>query len=73
MKRRLQPWSIFTYAIAAICLIWVFHGMSFRDVYESVPVLRWQLLAAAVFLDIAGYAFQALRWQVLLRPLSPLP
>ncbi len=72
-RLRALPRFAFTYVIAAVCLIWVFHDTSFREVYQSVPTLRWQLLSAAVFLDIAGYAFQALRWQVLLRPFGPPP
>jgi uncharacterized protein (TIRG00374 family) len=56
------------YAIAAACLVWVFHGIHGGRILAQVRDIRWGWVAVAVALDVLSYVCQGLRWRLLLRP-----
>ncbi len=53
--------------LAVLCLLWVFHDISYREFLEHTSSIRWWWIVPAVACDILGYVFQGLRWQMLLR------
>jgi glycosyltransferase 2 family protein len=60
------------YAIGIGCLVWVFHDVHAGRLFEQFAEINWWLVAAAVVLDICGYAVQGFRWTYLIRPLGRL-
>ncbi len=58
------------YAIAIVCLIWIFHDIRIRDLTHSMTSINWWWVAGAVFLDILSYVCQGMRWSLLLHPLG---
>lgn len=58
------------YAIAVLCLIWVFHDIEIKELTRSIAAINWWWVAGAVFLDILSYVFQGLRWSLLLHPIG---
>ncbi len=65
--------AVLSWGIPLALLIWIFHDFNLREAMESLRGLRWELVAAAVVVDVLGYVFQALRWRTLLAPLGRLP
>jgi glycosyltransferase 2 family protein len=58
------------YAIAIVCLIWIFHDIRIRKLTDSMTTINWWWVAGAVFFDILSYACQGMRWSLLLHPLG---
>jgi glycosyltransferase 2 family protein len=58
------------WAVAAACLIWVFHDVHPRKVLESLVIARWRFVAPAIAFDVATYVLQGARWSLLLRPVG---
>jgi glycosyltransferase 2 family protein len=58
--------------ISAACLVWVFHGVSFRSLRRDIHIASWAWVGAAVGAQSASYVFQGFRWRRLLRPLGDL-
>jgi len=58
------------FAIAALCLIWVFHDVAIKELISSIAAINWLWVVGAVFLDILSYVFQGLRWSLLLHPIG---
>jgi glycosyltransferase 2 family protein len=58
------------YAIAVLCLIWVFHDVQFKELTVSMATINWWWIAAAVLFDILSYSCQGLRWSLLLHPIG---
>jgi hypothetical protein len=56
-----------------VLLVWIFHDLNLSDAVVSLKRLRWELVGAAVVVDVLGYVFQALRWRALLAPIGRLP
>ncbi len=65
--------AVLSYGIPLALLVWIFHDLNVREAVTSLRGLRWELVAAAVVVDVLGYVFQALRWRALLAPLGRLP
>jgi len=61
------------YVIAAVCLVWVFHGIHGETLARQMKAIRWEWVAAAVVFDILSYGWQGLRWRFLLHPVTRLP
>jgi uncharacterized protein (TIRG00374 family) len=61
------------YAIAAACLVWVFHDVGFRDLATHAATIAWGWVAVAVACDVLSYACQGYRWSRLLRPAGEIP
>ncbi len=55
-------------AIAAACLVWVFHDVQGHKLLAQARDIRWQWVAAAVALDVLSYVCQGVRWRFLLKP-----
>ncbi len=64
--------SILGYAIAAICLLWVFHDVNIGSLFRSMAGINWWWVAAAVVFDILSYTCQGMRWSLLLHPIGRL-
>ena len=69
--RRLRP--LLGYAVAAACLVWVFHGVRLGEILPRVAGMRWGWVALAIGCDVASYLCQGVRWTLLLRPTGRLP
>ncbi|HEU0121513.1 MAG TPA: flippase-like domain-containing protein [Bryobacteraceae bacterium] len=63
-------WS---WAVAAACLLWVFHDTELSKLAEHFRGIRWSWVLAAVACDIGSYCFEGIRWGRLLRPIGKLP
>jgi glycosyltransferase 2 family protein len=63
------------YAIAVLCLVWVFHDIRLKDLIGSLKTINWWWVAGAVVFDTLSYVCQGMRWSLLLHPIgrvSPL-
>ena len=58
------------YAIALICLIWVFHDVDIKELIRSIDTINWWWVAGAIVLDIFSYLCQGMRWRLLLHPIG---
>jgi glycosyltransferase 2 family protein len=58
--------------LAGACLVWVFYGISVEELWRTMPVINWWLVALAIVFDIASYLCQGYRWQLLLRSAGPV-
>lgn len=71
LRRSSGIWKVAPgYAIAVLCLIWVFHDVQFKEMTGSMATINWWWIAAAVLFDILGYCCQGLRWSLLLHPIG---
>jgi uncharacterized protein (TIRG00374 family) len=61
------------YAIALACLIWVYHGFDWKRELPRLAATDWRWVTLAVVADIAVYALQGWRWNLLLNPLKKVP
>lgn len=71
MKR--VPHLIWGWAVAAGCLVWVFHDTELSQLAEHFRGIRWWWVLPAVACDIGSYCFEGIRWGRLLRPVGRLP
>lgn len=60
------------YAVAAACLVWVFHDVRWPELLSQAKSMKWWPLLPAVAADTASYVIQGARWSLLLRPLGRL-
>jgi glycosyltransferase 2 family protein len=58
------------YAIAVLCLIWVFHDVRLKELIGSIATINWWWVAGAVVFDILSYVCQGMRWSLLLHPIG---
>jgi glycosyltransferase 2 family protein len=71
LPRSAGIWKVILgYAIAALCLIWVFQDFQFKELTGSMATINWWWIAAAVLFDILSYGCQGLRWSLLLHPIG---
>ncbi len=68
--RRVWLRALLGYALAAVCLVWVFHDYDFSELLRRVAAMNPYWVAAAILCDILSYLCQGMRWQLLLRPLG---
>ena len=66
--RRLSPWRLVNYGLAAAALAFVVWQLHLPTLRRDLAGLRWGLVAAAVGLDVLSISLQAFRWRYLLRP-----
>ena len=62
--------AVLGYAIAALCLIWVFHDVRVKELIGSIATINWWWVAGAVVLDVFSYVCQGARWSLLLHPIG---
>lgn len=60
------------YIIALVCLIWVFHDVHWRELWNDILTMEWWWIIPAVFFDTASYYCQGVRWRFLLKPLGQI-
>jgi glycosyltransferase 2 family protein len=58
------------YAIAALCLVWVFHDIRFHELIGSLKTINWWWIVGAVVFDTLSYVCQGIRWSLLLHPIG---
>jgi uncharacterized protein (TIRG00374 family) len=62
--------TAFSYAIAALCLLWVFHDFKIGELFRSAQNINWWWVFGAIVFDILSYLCQGMRWSLLLHPLG---
>lgn len=60
--------QIVGYAVAAACLVWVFHDVHGDKLLALARSIRWGWVAVAIALDVLSYVCQGVRWRFLLKP-----
>ena len=60
------------YCLSAVCLAWVLHGHSLRNLGQDIRSLNWWWVTAAVLCDLLVYVVHAWRWNILLEPVAKL-
>jgi len=70
--RRFPPWlaPVAGYVLSLACLIWVFQGVDLRAILRDFAALDWRWVSLAVASDIFVYVWQAVRWNLLLKPVG---
>ena len=68
--RRVWLRALLGYALASVCLVWVFHDYDFSDLLRRVAAMNPYWVAGAIICDVLSYLCQGMRWQLLLRPLG---
>lgn len=59
-----------TYAIALVCLAWVFHGIELRWLGHNLASVSWFYLLLAALFNLSIYFLNAWRWKLLLDPVA---
>jgi uncharacterized membrane protein YbhN (UPF0104 family) len=54
------------------CLVWALRDVSFGDLKDDVATIDYGWVALAVAIELIVYLFQAVRWQLVLRPVVAL-
>jgi glycosyltransferase 2 family protein len=67
MDRRAAIKAGIGYAVAAACLVWVFHDVRWASLRNSVGRIEWGWICLAVVFDVLSYVCQGARWALLLR------
>ena len=70
--RRLWPRAAFSYALALVCLVWVFHDFDFNALLRRTVAMNPYWVTGAILCDILSYVCQGARWRLLLRPLGKI-
>jgi uncharacterized protein (TIRG00374 family) len=58
------------YIFAAACLVWVFHDVDVRDIWQHVRNVNPWWVALAIMCDVLAYVCQGVRWSLLLLPVG---
>lgn len=58
------------YAIAAACLVWVFHDVHAGRLLQQIVAIDWRWVLLAILFDVLSYLCQGIRWRLLLRPVG---
>lgn len=61
------------YAVAVLCLIWVFHGIDLRQLKTNLAAVSWPFLCLAAVLNLSVYVANAWRWKLALQPVDCVP
>jgi uncharacterized protein (TIRG00374 family) len=61
------------YSIAIASLVFVFHQFDYKALEQDVRQLHWGWVVLGIILNLAVYALDAWRWQVLLSPAEEVP
>lgn len=61
------------YALAVLCLVWVFHGTDLNQLQHRLAAVSWPYLALSAMLNVAVYFANAWRWKVALLPIGRVP
>jgi glycosyltransferase 2 family protein len=69
-RRRGIGQVILGYLLAAIFLVWVFHGIEFDRLFENVARITWPLVVLGLLFDVLSYVCAGVRWNFLLKPLG---
>src|SRR6185437_13401563 len=61
------------FAVAAVCLYFVFRGISIPETLHAVRQAKPLWIAAALALYTVGYSLRTIRWRLLLEPIKEIP
>lgn len=71
-RRRIPSWllHVVLYSLSAASLIWVFHDVDLRQVWNDLLSLEWRYVSLAIAFDLGVYLCHAWRWNLLLLPVA---
>lgn len=69
-SHRAWPRAALGYALALVCLVWVFHDLDLGTLLRRVAAMNLCWVVAAILCDVLSYVCQGVRWRLLLRPLG---
>ena len=72
-KLRSRIFFIITSVISFICLAWTLHGANLGRLGPEIVHLDWRWVAIGMVLDVLVFSWQAWRWILVLKPVSPVP
>ena len=74
-ERKFPPWMIpaIGYAVSLASLVWVYRGTNWQEEWVLIRGTEWYWVLAAVVSDVAVYAVQGWRWNILLKPVGAVP
>ena len=74
-ERKFPSWLIpfLGYGVSIASLIWVYQGTNWRAEWKLIRDTEWYWVLAAVACDVAVYAVQGWRWNLLLKPVGAVP
>jgi uncharacterized protein (TIRG00374 family) len=58
------------YAIALLCLIWVFHDIHIERLWGQLGNITWGWVILGIVFDFFAYVCQGYRWRILLKPVG---
>jgi len=64
--------SLAGYAVAALCLLWVFHDTDWRLFVGNVANINWLWTGLGVISVSLSFAVHGVRWRLLLKPLGAI-
>jgi glycosyltransferase 2 family protein len=64
--------QILGYAIAIVCLIWVFHDIHVEKLWEQIGSITWGWVILGITFDFFAYLCQGYRWHLLLKPIGDI-
>ncbi|HZT30504.1 MAG TPA: lysylphosphatidylglycerol synthase transmembrane domain-containing protein [Bryobacteraceae bacterium] len=73
-RRKVPSWlpTAAGYTLSLASLIWVFHGVNFRQILSDFLSLDWRYVTIAVLCDLSVYVVHGWRWNTLLAPVAQL-
>lgn len=73
-RKKLPSWlpTAAGYTLSLVSLIWVFHGVDFRQILTDFLSLDWRYVTIAVLCDLSVYVVHGWRWNTLLEPVASL-
>lgn len=73
-RKKLPSWlpTAAGYTLSLVSLIWVFHGVDFRQILTDFLSLDWRYVTIAVLCDLSVYVVHGWRWNTLLSPVASL-
>lgn len=70
-NRSISPYAYLLWVLVACVLLYFsFVGVEWSDFIDDLKTCRWILVIASMFVGLAAYIVRALRWRMLIRPLT---
>jgi uncharacterized membrane protein YbhN (UPF0104 family) len=72
-QTRAEPIKVaLSYALAIVCLVWVFHDYDFSDLLRRIATMNPLLVTFAIICDVLSFVCQGWRWRLLLKPFDSI-
>jgi len=59
-------------AISAVCLTFLFRGVDFGEVYDTIQRIEYRPIFFAIIVGTVSFLLRAIRWQFLIRPVKKI-